>query len=537
MATKDLAPLEVSHADDPRVVKEAGSEDYSLHIVPQSWRSSRGSLGMAWYGMCSSMFWVVLAGTVALAVGTVDTLIGMALSVAAYGAINFALTRRAAASGTTVALFSRSLFGYVGAALATLVFGLTAIYYVVFEASVVAIVLQDWVGGLSLNLWYLVVIAYSIPLVFGGVQVWLDRFNGVLLPFYWIGLVVAIVWAVAEFGYSGEWLTYEPAEVTVSGPGWWYAFTIYMGVWVMMMYTWDYARFSRRADERFHGIVTFGPVFYAITLFLNGLIGIFVAHTIPTDGPLTEISAVLGIVATMGLFGVVLIWISQTRINTGNLYLASSNLQSFGARVLKLHLPRWAWAIVAGGIAYLLMLTDVFSFITDALLYQGVLVVGWVGVAMTHLLSARVRTLSPDDEFRPGRVPLVNPGGLAAWLGSALVGVLMLVFGGSTGDTWAPPVTLAVAIALYLIAIRVGRPGWYRLSRPGDPRDEVDDAWATRIRCGRCDRAYAAIEMDRDPEHGHRAICAACASESPSFYRRARQEARQPAPTTTKETA
>ena len=188
-----LPELKIRHDDDPKVIKEAATEDYSLHVAPLSWRSSRWSLAMAWFALFSAMFWLVIAGTVALSVGTVNALIGIVLAVIVYGLINWVITGYSMRSGLTVALFSRSMFGYVGAALATLIFGATAVYYAVFEGSVIAVALHEYFGGLSLQLWYLVVVAYSVPLVFGGIQVWLDKFNGVLLPFYAIGLIAAVV--------------------------------------------------------------------------------------------------------------------------------------------------------------------------------------------------------------------------------------------------------------------------------------------------------------------------------------------------------
>ena len=33
-----LPALVVTHVDDPAVVAEAAREDYSLHVVPRSWR-------------------------------------------------------------------------------------------------------------------------------------------------------------------------------------------------------------------------------------------------------------------------------------------------------------------------------------------------------------------------------------------------------------------------------------------------------------------------------------------------------------------
>lgn len=66
------------------------------------------------------------------------------------------------------------------------------------------------------------------------------------------------------------------------------------------------------------------------------------ALTIPTDGTLSEVSGVLGIVALMGLTGLVFVWVSQTRINTTNFYLSVTNLESFLSRFSQIRLSA-AW--------------------------------------------------------------------------------------------------------------------------------------------------------------------------------------------------
>ena len=127
-----LPPLVQSLVDDPRVVHEAATEDYSLHVVPHTWRLGRWGLAMAWSALMTAMFWIVVGASVALAVGTRDAVIGMVLAVAAYGSINFIFSRLASGSGLTIALLSRGLFGYFGAAVATLVFAAGAIYFATF---------------------------------------------------------------------------------------------------------------------------------------------------------------------------------------------------------------------------------------------------------------------------------------------------------------------------------------------------------------------------------------------------------------------
>jgi purine-cytosine permease-like protein len=521
----NIPRLEVSHADDPEVVREARTEDYALHAVPRTWRNSRGSLAMAWFSILSAMFFLIVSATTALVVGTVNTIIGMALSVLVTGVMNIVVSRYAARTGLTVALFSRSLFGQVGAALATLIFGATAVYYAVFEGSVIAEVFHEYFRGLPIQGWYLVVVLYSMPLVIFGVGVWLDKINGILLPFYVIGIVAAVVATILKFGYSNDWLTFQPETEAFAGPGWIVAFTVYMGNYIQMMFTMDYARYGRPENARFNSIVTLGPVFYFFLYLVNGVIGLFLLFTIPSEGQLTEISGVLGIVSVLGLAGVVFVWASQTRINTANFYLASTNLESFVARVFGLRLHRTTWVIIVGIIVFLMMLTNVFDYILQALRVQGVFVVSWVAIALAQIVYEHLRLGGEASEFRPGRVPLVNPPGLIAWLISSGVGIVLLFGAGAFGQTWSAPITFALAVSIYGVSLEFARRGWFVLDRPYDPRSEVDDVWKARVRCDFCNRSYIAYEMDRDPGSGHRPICASCASAKPSLLREARREA------------
>src|SRR5690606_29149549 len=180
-------------------------------------------------------------------------------------------------------LFSRAVFGQIGATFAALLFGVTITYYAIAEGTIVAIALQSYFGG-PMALWYFIVCLYSAPLVMRGVRTWLDRINGILLPLYAFGIIACVVWSIAVHGYSDDWLTQVPGRGgDVGVPGWWFAFTVYMGVWVVVMMTWDVARFGRKEDVGFNGNVTFGIPFYFITLLVNGAVGIFIAHTIPIE--------------------------------------------------------------------------------------------------------------------------------------------------------------------------------------------------------------------------------------------------------------
>lgn len=530
----EAPPLDVTFTDDPRVVREAATEDYAAHVVPRSWRAGPLSLFGAWWALASAMYWLIVAALAALTVGTRDAIIGMVAAVVVYGAISGVFSLYAARTGASVNLISRTIFGYAGGAIAPLVVAVIALYFAVFEGAVIAVGLQFYFADLgidlSINLWYLVVVLYSVPLVFGGVRTFLDKFNGLLFPFYVIGLVAAVIWTSVVHEPGTGWLTLEPDTVAVAGPGWFWAFTVFLANCVIMMATWDYGRFGRtgKRDRRINGWVTFGPVFYVFTILVNGVAGIFIALSIPTDGPVSELSGVVGIVGLMGIWGLLFVWISQTRINTLNFYLAATNLENFVARTFKLRMPRVVWCTIVGGLVYLVMLSDVFSWLLEALRYQSVLAVTWSACVLVYIgRNALRRRGAGSFEWRPGRVPLFNWVGLLAWGTGTAVGVVML----SVDDieswmaTYAMPAGFVVSAAVQWIGMSVSSPAAGVLRRPYEVHDEVDDAWEARVRCHGCDKAYIALEMDRDPSNGHRPICASCAQASPSFYRHARAEA------------
>ncbi|MGY2261591.1 purine-cytosine permease family protein [Pseudomonas sp. SDO55104_S430] len=441
--------------------QQGDSTDYSVVAVPATHRMPKGSLTMAWWGICSAMFWLVVSATLAMTFGTANAIIGLLLSVVTYALINGVISRYAIRTGLSVALFSRVLFGHKGAVLATLIFFATATYYSVFEGSVIAIAIQNYMPNLSLNQAYLLVALYSVPLILGRVQNWMDKLNGVLLPFYLIGLVALVVMTVEQYGYSNAWLQMGPAGGPVKN-GWWDCFSYFMGVWILMMYTWDYARFGREEDTRYHARFNFGLPFYTFTFLINGLVGIFLAGTIPTPGGLSEVSVVMAIIELMGFWGLMFVWVSQTRINSANFYLAATNMQAFFGGVGLARVPYWVWAVAVGALVYTLMRLNVFEYILQALAYQSIFVVAWVAIALAHIFSPRYGQLFQDRiEYQVDRVSAFNPCGLGAWFLAAGLGIALLNSGHADLATWSAPVTFICAFGAYWLLLNNARRSWF----------------------------------------------------------------------------
>lgn len=411
-------------------------------------RIGRWSLSMAFWAITSAIFMLYIGATTAMAYGTVDALIGIVLSIIAFSLLSRMLARYSIKNRVNVALFSRTILGTSGSVITALILALTATYYSVFEGSIVVAAFQTLFGGQTW-LWSLLVVAYSTPLVLGGVRMFLDKFNGWLLPVYLIGLVLIVIWTAIQFGSSNDWLTHTPGPelpVASGGPGWLATFAAYMGTWVLLMYTMDFASLGKRKDVKFHTRFTFTWPFWIITWGLNGLVGIFVSLTIPgIDG--SEIAIASGVVGMMGLLGLALVVVFQTRINTANYYIGATNLQEFGQRLLRVKIPFVVWVLIGSTIIFLLMLLPIVEYMLIALAWQGVLVTSWVSIALTHMALNRSRLAEhgamADHHYKRFNVP-----GVIAWISATAVGLIVVnVF--SWGGTWGPIITVVVASGLY----------------------------------------------------------------------------------------
>lgn len=442
--------------DDNHV--ETSDLDFSDKPVPDEGRMPRINLMMAWWAVCSAIFYLVVAAAMARTYGTANALIGIVATVVVYGVINSVISRYSIKTGLTVALFSKILFGHFGAVVATLIFFATALYYAVFEGYVMALVLSEWSGEISMPVSTAIVVVFGVALIFGSVQHWLDKFNGILLPVYIIGMLIAVGMAVAEFGYPDGWLERVP-ESGASAWGWVHTFTYYMGVWVLMMFTFDYARFGRKGDSGFHARITFGIPFYIMTFLFSGVIGILLDSMIPVDG-LSEASIVLGLLELMGVGGLLLVWVTQSRINTANFYLATVNLESLIRKVTGIKLSKVVAGSLIGALAYVLMMADVFSYILQALAYQGVFVVAWVGVALSHILSRTYQQrFNGHVELSNAYIPAFNPCGLVAWCGASAAGIVIMNLPEVSG--FSSPATFLVAYTGYSVGLKFAKDEWY----------------------------------------------------------------------------
>jgi len=438
--------------------------DTATQLVSSADRMSAASLTMVWWSLCSAMFYLFLGATLALTFGTASALAGAALGALAMSVLGYVFSRYAIRSGRSCYLLSRELFGTAGASLATLIFAVTAVYYALFESSVVAVAASKVIPRLGYVSACVLIVGYSVLLVTGSVQQWLDKLNAVLLPVYLLGLAGAVLLAIRQYGYSNAWLTVGPP--TAAPYGWWICAMAYFGLQLLMMCTLDFARFGRTSDHGYLGLFAFGLPFYLVAFLVNAVVGIFLA----AEASLANVSetvvmdvclAVLG-----GPVGLFFVWATQTRINTANYFLSATNVQAFLRDIAHIRLPRLLSAVIVGALVLAFLLsTNVLKYILIAVNYQAVILTAWVGVALAFILADGRAPTTDSTSVAPRQPPVFSARGLAAWALSAVSGLVTVYIGGSIA-TLSVPVTLAVAVLGYWApaALRT-RPGAVRTTQ------------------------------------------------------------------------
>lgn len=517
VASTGHAALKVTSTDDPRVLADQANDDYSNHVVPLSARVGKWQLAMSFWSLLSAMVWLFYGGLVAALYGSRNAIIALVVSAALYSVWNYFFSRWSIRTGLNSMLLSRRMFGVVGAALTALLVAVNVTYYAVFESSTLAVGFQHYTPHMSIKWWYLIVVVAMLPLMLGGVQNWMAKFNSFLLPFYVVGVVAAIVATAIKFHPGTAWLHFDGVVPPVArvAPGWLLGVSIYFGLFLMMPVSSDFARFGRKEDEKFHQLVSFGPVFYTWLYVVNGIVGIFLVQATRQD-PTAETGVVQGILASLGVVGLIFIVISQARINSLNYYESSSSWDRFISTVSPLRIPRAVYVVLVSAAVYVLMLTDVFSWLLKAVTWQGDFFAAWVGVMTVHMLLSRDRI--ETAEFRAGRLPRFTLG-LAVWVVSAGFGI-WLTQSTYAGAHWgafgarmtalAPGAVLILSAALYAVVL-LALPAKRRTH--ADVRDEISDLWSNYAACDHCDKSYVAVEMDRVAANSA-VTCDACATNT-----------------------
>ncbi|MCY0880913.1 MAG: hypothetical protein OWS74_02875, partial [Firmicutes bacterium] len=202
------------------VKKSPGQDDYAVRYVPPSFRRWHFfSIFNVLLGVSTALFFLAWGGELTDAYGTLPTLWGMVFGTVFIGSVGFFFSWIGSATGLDSDLITRaSGYGFMGSALASLIYSVNFIMFFAFEGSILVAALQLAVPAVSSDVWALAIGALFLILSLYGMR-FLTWMMGITLPLYIlaVGYVFGHVFTAA---HPVPWMSYHPspAPSTAAGP-------------------------------------------------------------------------------------------------------------------------------------------------------------------------------------------------------------------------------------------------------------------------------------------------------------------------------
>ncbi|MEG8810410.1 purine-cytosine permease family protein [Klebsiella variicola] len=533
MSSLDLNP------ELPATTRTSGSretlEDYTLRYAPLSFRrwgpgvvavtalggiayladfSIGASIGMAW-GTSNAIYSILVAALVIFLTG-----IPLAITAARYN-IDLDLITRSAG------------FGYFGSVITSIIFaGFTFIFFAL-EGSIMA---QGLLVGLGIPLWvgYLIATLMVLPLVVYGMKA-LTRLQVWTTPLWLVLMVVPVVWLIVKdpqlvdgfLHFAGK-NSASTVDITAIMLGAGVCLSLIMQIGEQI----DYLRFMppKTAENRkswWLAVFSAGPgwvVLGAIKQIIGAFLSFYLLTRFPAvhnTEPVQQFVSVFDNLVPGWLaltLAVVLVVISQIKINVTNAYSGSLAWTSAWTRTTKRYPGRIIFVVVNLAIALALMEGDMFSALSWILGFYSNFAIAWVVVVATDItFNKGLLKLAPaQPEYRRGMIYNVNPVGVVSF--GLAAGLSICAFFGLLGATLAPFSPLIALVVAFVMTPLMGilTRGRYYIKQVDDgiaePRyDAAGNASTTVYQCVSCEEEYERPDVMHSHKH-QGAICSLCKS-------------------------
>ncbi|MEU6058303.1 allantoin permease [Streptomyces sp. NPDC047097] len=510
-------------------------EDYTLRFAPRSYRRwTPMVVATTALGGIAYMADFSIGAGIALAHGSGNALVAIAVAAVVIFVTGFPLAYYSARYNIDLDLITRgSGFGYYGSVLTSVIFASFTFIFFALEGSIMA---QGLLIGFGLPLWlgYLVSTLMVIPLVIYGMKA-LSRLQVWTTPVWLLLMVGPLVYLVAaDPGTVDAFLSYagtdgEGAVDTASvllGAGVCLSLIAQIGEQI------DYLRFmppKTAANRRswWTAVVMAGPGWVVLGA-LKQAIGVFLAvHLLSQAGPVAATEPIRQFQAAFDAMmpswlviplAVVLVVISQIKINVTNAYSGSLAWTNSFTRVTRRYPGRMVFVLVNLGFALILMEADMFSFLNTVLGFYANTAIAWVVTVATDIMVNKyLLGLSPKQpEFRRGMLYAVNPVGVVAFTASS--GLSIALYFGLFGDTLQPYSPVAAVVLAFVLTplTALATRGRYYLRRTGDGiaeplLDAEGNPSGTVYDCHVCRRPYERPDVAACQTHGA-VVCSLCLS-------------------------
>ena len=527
-------PAQQAAQGTDQAVKET-LEDYTLRFAPRSYRRwTPMVVATTALGGIAYMADFSIGAGIGLAHGTGNALLAIAVAAVVIFVTGFPLAYYGARYNIDLDLITRgSGFGYFGSVLTSVIFASFTFIFFALEGSIMA---QGLKLGLGLPLWlgYLVSTLMVIPLVIYGMSA-LSKLQVWTTPIWLLLMVGPLVYLVAtDPGTVDRFLAYAGTD----GDGGINTASVLLGAGVCLSLIAqigeqiDYLRFmppKTEANKRswWTAVVMAGPGWVVLGA-LKQAIGVFLAVYIIAEvgasaapEPIQQFKGAFDAMMPSWLvvpLAVVLVVISQIKINVTNAYSGSLAWTNSFTRVTRRYPGRMVFVLVNLGFALALMEADMFSFLNGILGFYSNCAIAWVVTVATDIgINKYMLKLSPHaPEFRRGMLYAVNPVGVVAF--TAASGLSIAMYFHALGDTLQPYSPVAAAVIAFVLTplMAVVTKGRYYLRRTDDGiaeplLDEDGNPSAVTYECHVCRQQFERPDVAACRTHDA-VVCSLCLS-------------------------
>lgn len=494
--------------------RDIAMDDHGVRRIPATWRW--GVLGATFtsFGVATAMIYPLSGALYTQAYGARAALIGAVISTIYSLAACYFVVRHVINEGINADLMSRSSFGYLGSSFIALLYAVVCCFYFAAEGSVMAHSLHESIPSVPYWGWAVLTTASFIVLGLFG-MVLLTKLQWATLVLYFIGLGIAF-WALIDgwdervsFSNLGAWMDIPAPDGRFDVWSVLEATSGYIGVLgaILAVFLMDVGRFMKREARDGGGAVfVLVNVLFPVLLMYSVGIQMLAASGQPDPG--------VTLVRLLGPFGLIVVLVTQVRINVLNMYGGTLGLANFASRTFGFVPGRQFWVVpflVAGTIVILTPFRENFGLVS---IYISIFLCAWVSTIIGERVLVRRRYRLPSwSEVRRSYLADYNAIGLISmWVPVAIACVMASKVLGQ--HAYALAVPFSIVVPFFMPALLAAALGRERLLRCYVGRDIViPPAHAEVLTCGVCNGEFHRSDFAQCPFHSAWICSYCCMSE------------------------
>ena len=407
----------------------AAQDDYAARRVPATWRWSAWDSLWAFSGISTAMVFTLTGGLLVFFYGGNAVIVATLLTFV-YTAVGvYFMSHKAANEGAVVELISKHTFGFKGSAYEIVIYGILGVVYFSLEGHVMSAALSEVIPALPYPASAAIVCLAFIPLSLYGMQ-FLTKFEALTVWIYALGMLLVAYGVFAGWSKDvssaladHDWWNINPNNVPFTWQAVFGAFGTIAGVLgaILILLCTDMARFAKRSEARKVGLLI-SLVGVSVPLVLAMISGVYLVSA--SAGKIADPGVALP--RLLGAGGLLLVLLTQVRINVVNVYFGTTALENFTLQVFQMKWTRQRLLIPFMILAYLLLISPLLKYFSTIMTMLSVFLVNWASVILGDLWLVRRRHGIPQwAEFRRGYVAAYNKIGMfSMWLPTA-IGVVM----------------------------------------------------------------------------------------------------------------